>query len=221
MNYLNVKSVALKFNSLSLRERAMIFLAVIACFMGGLYQWVVEPFVITSMKQYEQLQTIQREQSLVKLQIEQVHSVKQLESQQKKNDEIARLKQQLQSLDNELIEPLKQFVKPTVMSSVLYQVLAQSKDLKVEIEHLKSLPAKPFYTQGELQTEQATSIYQHTLEVKLTGSYDDVYQYLRRLEALEVSLYWHALLYEVNKYPLANVTLQIYTLSNHADLIRN
>ena len=32
MNYLNVKSVALKFNSLSLRERAMIFLAVILAF---------------------------------------------------------------------------------------------------------------------------------------------------------------------------------------------
>ena len=96
--------------------------------------------------------------------------------------------------------------------------MAQSKDLKVNIQHLKSLPVSPFYTDIELQVEQSTSIYQHTLEVKLTGSYDDVYQYLRRLQVLDTPLYWHSLLYEVSKYPLANVTLQMYTLSNHADL---
>ena len=116
---------------------------------------------------------------------------------------------------------MTQFVDPTIVPSVLYQVLVQSKDLKVNIQHLKSLPVKPFYTELELQAEQSASIYQHTLEVKLTGSYDDVYQYLRRLQALETPLYWHALLYEVSKYPLANVTLQMYTLSTHADLIRN
>ena len=55
----------------------------------------------------------------------------------------------------------------------------------------------------------------------LTGNYEDVYQYLRRLQALDTPLYWHTLLYEVNKFPLANVTLQVYTLSKYSDLIRN
>jgi len=221
MNNLNIGAFALKFNSLSLRERVMIFVAVIACFMGGLYQWVVEPFVITSMKQHEQLQTIQREQSLVKLQIEQVHSAKKTGFEQKDSDEITRLTAQLKMLNDELAAPLTQFVEPTVMPSLLYQVLAKSQDLSVNIEHLKSLPVKPFYPILELQAEQSAAIYQHTLEVKLTGNYDDVYQYLRRLQALDTPFYWHALLYEVNKYPLANVTLQVYTLSNYADLIRN
>ncbi|TEW51670.1 type II secretion system protein GspM [Psychromonas algicola] len=221
MNNLNVKSFASKFNAFSLRERVMVFAAVIVCFAGGLYLWVVEPFVITSMKQHEQLQTIHREQSLVKLQIEQVHSAKLAGVQQKTNAEITRLQQELQSLDNALTEPLTQFVDPKMMPSVLYQVLAQSKQLKVNIEHLKSLPVSPFYTELELQNEQTAAIYKHTLEVKLTGSYDDLYQYLRRLQALEAPLYWHALLYEVSKYPLASVTLQMYTLSNHMDLIRN
>ena len=221
MNNLNVSAFSLKFNSLSLRERMMIFVAVIVCFMGGLYQWVVEPFVITSMKQHEQLQAIQKSQSLVKLQIEQVYSAKQVGFEQKDNDEITRLKAQLQMLNNELAVPLMQFVEPTVMPSLLYQVLAKSQDLSVNVEHLKSLPVKPFYPDFELQAERNTSIYQHILEMKLTGNYEDVYQYLRRLQALDTPLYWHTLLYEVNKFPLANVTLQVYTLSKYSDLIRN
>ena len=221
MNDLNVSSFFLKFNALSLRERMMIFAAIIVCFIGGLYQWVVEPFVITSMKQHEQLQTIKREQSLVELQIEQVLFAKQAEAKQKNNYEIIRLKEQLELLNNELAAPLTQFVDPSLMPSLLYQVLAQSIDLKVNVEYLKSLPSKLFYTDSELQKESRAPIYQHTFEVKISGSYDDVYQYLRHLQALDASLYWHSLLYEAKKYPLANVTLQIYTLSNHADLIRN
>jgi len=221
MNNLTIKSFSVIFEQLSLRERVMIFFAVFMCFAGGLYLWVIEPFVMTSITQSEQLQIIQKEQSLVRLQIEQISSFKQKDALQKRNAEITHLKQKLQSLDNQLTKPLTQFVDPKNMSSVLYQVLAKSKDLKVNIQHLKSLPVTPFYTDLELQSEPHSLIYKHTLEVKLTGSYDNVYQYLRRLETLDSPLYWHALLYEVSKYPLANVTLQIYTLSNHADLIRN
>jgi len=221
MKLLNLNSLALTFNQFSLRERAMVFAAIIVCFIGGLYLWVVEPFVIDSMKQHEQLQSIQREQSLVKLQIEQVHSAQEAGIQQKNNDEIIRLQQELQSLDNALAKPITQFVDPKMMPSLLYQVLAQSKTLKVNIEHLKSLPVEPFYTELELQNEQNASIYKHILEVKLTGDYDDIYEYLGRLQALETSFYWHTLLYEVKQFPLTNVTLQIYTLSNHVDLIRN
>jgi len=221
MKDLNTKSVNEKFNAFSLRERVMVFFAVIVCFAGGLYLWVVEPFVLTSMKQHEVLTGIEREQSLVKLQIAEVHSARQASTQQEGNVEIRSLQQQLQSLDNALIEPMTQFVDPSIMPALLYQVLNQSNALEVNIAHLKSLPATPFYTDVELKNEQNASIYKHILEVKLTGNYDGIYQYLRRLEALDAPLYWHALLYEVSNYPLADVTLQIYTLSNHVDLIRN
>ncbi|MDA7745889.1 hypothetical protein N8878_00970, partial [Psychromonas sp.] len=98
------------------------------------------------------------------------------------------------------------------------KVLAKSPGIK--INYLTTLPVQSFDSQptGD-NKEKSVLFYKHSLEVQLTGDYNAVYQYLRNLEMLQDKFYWASLKYEVADYPLANITLQIYTLSDQQDLV--
>jgi len=224
MYHLINKKIAPRFNQLSLRERVMIFLAVLACFVGGLYLWVIEPCVMQSMARSDTLKRIQREQDLVHLQIEQVSSPQRNALEQQNNNDMALLTQRLAALNKQLRIPLAQFTDANAMPSALYHVLAHGDDAGVNVTSLKSLPVTPFYIApyagNTLSDDQEVLIYRHTLELKFTATYDQTYRYLRRLSSLTIPFYWHALTFELVNYPLANVTLQIDTLSTDANLMR-
>ncbi|MCP5077110.1 MAG: MSHA biogenesis protein MshJ, partial [Psychromonas sp.] len=49
--------------------------------------------------------------------------------------------------------------------------------------------------------------------------YNAIYQYLLNVESLQEKFYWYSLDYQVSNYPLAEVTIQIYTLSDQRDLV--
>ena len=61
--------------------------------------------------------------------------------------------------------------------------------------------------------------YKHTLEIQLMGDYNAIYQYFLNIETLPEKFYWSALTYQVTDYPLAQVIIQIYTLSDQQDLV--
>ena len=59
---------------------------------------------------------------------------------------------------------------------------------------------------------QVSDIGRYELRLELEGSYLGTLRYLRALEALPWKFFWESVDYEVIEYPLARVTLQIYTL---------
>lgn len=52
------------------------------------------------------------------------------------------------------------------------------------------------------------------MEVRLEGSYSDLYAYLNQLEREEKKLLWGRLHFEVQQHPKATLTLLLYTLSS-------
>jgi MSHA biogenesis protein MshJ len=61
--------------------------------------------------------------------------------------------------------------------------------------------------------KHAPSLYQHGVELTLEGSYADLLDYLRALEALPQRLLWGGLQLRVEKHPTTVMTLRLHTLS--------
>ncbi|SMF34560.1 MSHA biogenesis protein MshJ [Alteromonadaceae bacterium Bs31] len=64
-----------------------------------------------------------------------------------------------------------------------------------------------------LEEEQIVGVYKHAVRVSLQGEYFSVVKYLKSLEALPWRFYWEFIDYEVDAYPSAKITLEVYTLS--------
>ncbi len=64
--------------------------------------------------------------------------------------------------------------------------------------------------------EQSVLVYRHPLELKLRGKYFQVMDYLKALENSGYKFYWEQLDYKVDKYPMAEVTIQLSTLGTES-----
>lgn len=56
-------------------------------------------------------------------------------------------------------------------------------------------------------------IYRHGVQVTVRGNYLDMIDYMAALEALPTRLFWGQAAFEVDEYPQARLTLTLYTLS--------
>ena len=67
---------------------------------------------------------------------------------------------------------------------------------------MKAAPAEP-----------ERSIYQHSVEVTLQGSYSDLHEYLVHLERSPLRMFWGQLNLDSVQHPRLKVTLTVHTLS--------
>lgn len=216
MSNLDIKALALKFNRLTLRERIITFAALFICTLSITYFWILDPANIQFIKAEKSLKVASTQQSSMKSEIEKVKLKLRDDPLKTINNEIIALGQTSVSLDTQLNLRLVKFIHANKMPLALTKVLAKSPGIKVN--YLKSLPVESFNNDSDTEDKKVL-FYKHTLEMELTGNYNAMYHYLRNLEALQDKFYWSSLKYEVTDYPLASVTLQIYTLSDQQDLV--
>ena len=115
-------------------------------------------------------------------------------------------------------------VPPERMAKLLESVLARTGGL--QLLSLRALPPKRFDSrEGTPATkpdakapkvapnEPDRTIYQHSFEVTLQGSYGDMYQYLARLEKLPWQIFWSRISVQTTEHPRLKMTLTVQTLS--------
>jgi MSHA biogenesis protein MshJ len=124
---------------------------------------------------------------------------------------INRLERENSTLDNKLQGRVASLVTPIQMSGLMEQVLQRSDRLK--LVSLESLPSV------QLISGEDEGYYIHPVRLNLRGRYFDVVDYLGQLEALPVKYYWRSLSYQVDKYPWADIQLDVYTLGESKDFI--
>jgi MSHA biogenesis protein MshJ len=106
------------------------------------------------------------------------------------------------------------FVSEQDVSQVTKDVLGQL-DNGVMLVNLKKFPLQRLVIPDiDKENRLIQNIYQHKLTIQLNGNFFNVLSFLTRLEKLPWHLYWDSLEYKVTKYPEANVTIQLYVLSN-------
>lgn len=218
MTGLNVIAIEKAFNKLTLRERSIIFGALLICVFALSYFWIVDPAMLKQAKLQKALQLSYQQESELNSEIADITLRLQKDPLQEINNKIAFSVQTLVALDKQLDEKLVKFIHAQKMPIALAKVLSESPGVKVE-----SLISHPVQTFNSSPVNGAVApqnlFYKHSLAIQLTGDYNAIYRYLLNLETLQEKFYWSGLTYQVTDYPLGKVTIEIYTLSDQQDLV--
>lgn len=210
-----------KIDDMSLRERAMIFLAVGFVLIALINNLLLEPLLD---KQKIRAALMQQQQEKAK----ELQATMQALTQAKQDDEhspvrirIAQLKQQMTEQDNYLKGRRDRLVAPEQMAHLLEQVL--NKNSHLQLVSLKTLPVSLLIEKKDaadvappsLVNDGSTQkqIYKHGVQISIRGSYLDLLQYVSALEKLPTQMFWAEANMSVEKYPDTVLTLVLYTLS--------
>ena len=113
------------------------------------------------------------------------------------------LRRQLAEIDQNMQSLQRGLVQPERMAKLLEEMLARGRGL--QLVSLRTLPVQRFETPGAGPAakpgeqgpkpgpkEPERSIYQHSFEISVQGSYADLHDYLARLERLPWQMFWDA-----------------------------
>jgi MSHA biogenesis protein MshJ len=220
-----------KIDDMSLRERAMIFLAAAAVLVALINTLLLNPQLATQralstqvIQQQEKMKALQASiQSLIDARQQDEHSPLRVRS--------SEIKQQLRELDDYLLTRSSRLVEPENMADLLRQVLARND--KLQLVELKTLPASPLIEKtNKPDTSQANvaqgaqvttdtqaapgtqkQIFKHGVQISIRGGYLELMNYVGMLEKLPTQMFWGEATLSVDKYPYSVLTLTLYTLS--------
>ena len=141
--------------------------------------------------------------------------------------ELEGLRAKLRQISADLTKANDALVPPAEMNTMLERILARQSGL--QLVSLRTLPPTSFVERpaesgapaaaadkpADKPAEKAKEfdIYRHGVEVKLVGSYPDLYGYLAQLELEQKKLLWGEVRLTVIAHPKAEMTLVVYTLS--------
>lgn len=198
-------------DALSLRERAMIFIAI--CVVAVAFAWngFLDPSLARQRGYTNTLAQKQRELVVLQAQLgtlmqaraKETSGLSQLEAERRK---LAELDQAIEARQREMVPPDR-------MAALLTDMLRSSRN--VEIKGVHSLAALPMAgDQGDGGAQSgASSMYRHGVEVTVAGQYLDLLNYLAAVEKLPVKIFWGGLSIDATQYPRNLLKLTVYTLS--------
>ena len=213
----NWQTLAAKAETISLRERVIIAVAVSVLLLGLADQLVLRPWM------HERANLANRQQTLAKENAEAGDAISDLEQKLSHDpnralkEQIAKLQNQHQQVDLAISKFTEGMIAPDRMPALLGHLLSERSGLKVE--SVKTLPAQKILT-SDKNNPDAPSIYRHDMELHLQGSFSQVQKYLRSIEALPSRMVWDEMTFTVAKYPRGELTLSLHTLSTREELIR-
>ncbi|MBT3505247.1 MAG: hypothetical protein HN475_05675 [Piscirickettsiaceae bacterium] len=205
-------------HSLSLRERILVL--IVACgvifFIGDSLLLTRHDNAINEMKNEQhnlvsERQDIENQIALVSAELLRAKSIH-----QEAIDAVSNTENELKQKTAQIEDKLNRLVPPTQVTALLRNLLANTDGLKVlsvNNEPVKdvSIDVDPDAIDSEEKTK--TLLYEHAATIKLSGSYQQLYDYITELENTGWELFWDTLHYRVTTYPNAEITLRVLTVS--------
>lgn len=206
-----------RFAQFQQREKALIWIASLALtvWLGAIY--LLEPGWQSIVKARQQLSSTENQQLQIQQQNEELRKLLSVDLDQDYRERLANLQQQQQQLNEQIRQSASHFIGAEQMITLLQNMLKSSEG--VQLTSLQSMPPVPVRLVGQTETEPAL-LYQHTLKLVMTANYAKLYQVLQRIEQLPWLVSWQGLQYKVTGYPLADLTLELGTVSENEDFIR-
>jgi MSHA biogenesis protein MshJ len=216
------RTLSARFDALKMRERVLVLLAVVAGTALLFDAVVLQPLEARQKRLTQQLaesrQNIRNADALLKMQVAVVDP-----------DAVKRsyrdaLRKQLAEIDRSMQGLQRGLVPPERMGKLLEEMLERSRGLQVV--SLRTLPARPFEAPGAAPAgkpagtagkpgprESERTIYQHSFEITLQGSYTDLHRFLAQLEKLPWQMFWGRINVSTEQHPQLRVMLTVQTLS--------
>ncbi len=211
-----IDKVVTKVDDLSLRERALIFLAAAALVVTLINALFVDPLLQRQKGLSAQVVQQQEKLKAVQAQLTALLEAKQADAHSPQRERIRQLQQQIAEGDAYLKDRRDKLVPPEKMAALLEQVF--NRNGRLQLVSMTTLPVALFMEPSpEAASIQAagseSKMYKHGVQITVRGSYADLLQYLTALEKLPSRMFWGEAKLNVVQYPTAELTLTLYTLS--------
>lgn len=204
-----------KIDGMSLRERAIIFLAAAFVAVALLNALLLAPLLAKQKALSTQVVQQQEKMKELQAQLQGLLQARRDDEHSPLRSRLAQLKRQLQEQEGYLQSRRDRLVEPDKMADLLEQVL--SKNDRLQLVELKTLPASPLVEKPEASAADLPAgqkqVFKHGIQITVRGGYLDMLSYLTALEKMPAQMFWGEISFSVDKYPDAVLTLTLYTLS--------
>ncbi len=216
------QKVAATIDSLSLRERALIFAAIAFVLASVVNTFLIEPLFARQKNVSQQVVQQQEKIKEIDAQIATLLEARKGREGSPQYQRMTQLRQQLAEGEAYLQTRRDRLVPPEKMAGLLREVLSGTE--RLQLGHLQTLPVTPLAGEpggntapatavAEAQQNAGEQVFRHGIQITVRGSYADMLAYLAALERLPAKMFWGGLQMRVIKYPVAELILTVYTLS--------
>jgi MSHA biogenesis protein MshJ len=206
---------AAKFDALSMRERAMVFAALMVALLAMVYTLMIEPEMVKQRRTSLAILQKQSEMKAFEAQVTKMVASRAQDPDRGERERVAQLKRELGELEARIAAEERKFTAPSQMRSVVEELLGRNR--RVALVEMKTIAATTLAESTKPPPKPAAKperlIYRHGLELTVSGAYLDLLAYVRDLEKLPTQLYWGALELDATGYPAVSMKLVVYTLS--------
>jgi MSHA biogenesis protein MshJ len=202
-----LRRVVERIDAATLRERVIIFLSLTAGLVFVVNAALLEPLRTVQKRLAAEGIERQKEQQAVQSQILRMAQSSAVDPNAANRARLAALRTELAELDARVAQEQSRFTPPERMRAVLEEMLQRNKGLG--LVEFNSLPVAAV---GSAASD-AGALYRHGIEFTVTGTYVQLYEYLRSLEKMPTQLYWRRAELAVSEYPVVTLKLMLYTVS--------
>ncbi len=199
--------LAARIDALSLRERALVFLSVLAVLVFGWQALLMDPLEARQARLVANIESIQKNVQDIDGQMQALLEQRIADPDAANHRRLAELEAAIRASDERLGGAVRGLVAPQEMARVLEDVL--TRETRLRLIRVESLPAEPLLA---ADASTGAGVYRHGMQLVLEGSFQGTVDYLRALEQLGRALYWDEVGLEMLDYPRARVTIRVHTL---------
>lgn len=220
------RSLADRIDAMTLRERALIFVAAAAVLLSMTNVLLINPLLARHKLLSEQIVQAQATTAVMQTQIQTLLQSGSQNPNAALKLKLDALRAQSAASGKTLGDIQSRLVSPQQMPTLLENLLRQNRN--VHLLALKTLPVEPLEAQPDdhpaTQTHPApksaaageAAIYKHGVEITLSGNYFDLLHYMSAIENLPWRMFWGRAELSVDDAHTIRLTLRLYTLSQDA-----
>jgi len=207
-----IKWIADKIDALTLRERVLIFIALLVALQQGWDYFFWTPMLERQAKLQSQELALNKEMLQMQIDLKLLTAKASADPDKQVKQDIEILEKQLSTLNGQIQQESSGMVSPEQMARLLEEMLLSQKTLQLlRLETHDSVAL--IQSEKDKQTPGKYQLYRHDFSIEFSGSYLATLKYLETLEGLETRFFWDEIEFGVENFPENKVRLKLYTLS--------
>jgi MSHA biogenesis protein MshJ len=195
-----------RLDAATLRERVLVFLALTLMAVFVFNAILIEPLRTREKAVVAENRKLQAELSGIEAALQRLVKGGDADPDAATRKKLAAARADLNQINARIAQEQRRFTPPERMRAVLQELFERNKGLT--LVELKTLPVQPL-----APGPGGAGLFRHGIEMSISGSYAELYEYLRALESLPTQLYWGRAELAVAGHPRIVLRLTVYTAS--------
>lgn len=192
-----------RIDAASLRERVLIFLAMTMVLVLIVNLVFIDPLRARQRQLAAETSQRQTELNAIQAELRRLAAISDEDPNLLLNKRATALRGELASIEARVLAEQQRFTAPERIREVLDEMLQRNK--RLELVELKTLPVSVI--------DGGKRVFRHGVELTVTGTYVELFDYLSALERLPTQLYWGKAELDVVNHPTARLRMVVYTVS--------